>query len=116
MNKKVIFLIVLTILLAFSTIGFAGDFPDGNNDKDGGFKIVLSSGVVGTYWVNVEGKATECSMSTAHEQGNRAYATSSNDQAIYYFEPGHSPIVSGDLLDEHNPSFVSDHAKFTKTL
>jgi len=113
MNKKVMLLIALTFLLPFSTIGFAGDFPNGT---DGGFEIKLSSGVIGTYWVNVADAATECSMSTAHVQGNRAYATSSNDQAIYYFEPNHSPIVSGDLLDAHNSSFASDHGDFEKTL
>ena len=94
--KKVIILTIVT-LLSISGAGLAGTAI--SLEGVGGL-ISLSEGVMGDYSVNATADATDFTMSTAHTQGNRAYAAGSFDTAIYRSAELSSPLTNSALLGD----------------
>ena len=92
--KKVIILSIIT-LLSISGAGLAGTAI--SLEGVGGL-ISLSEGVRGDYTANATADATAFTMSTAHTQGNRAYAAGSFDTAIYRSAELSSPLTNSALL------------------
>lgn len=91
--KKVI---IVTLVLLMSVSG--GVFAGSAINLDGVAGLVsLSQGVIGDYTVNAN-PGTAFTMSTAHTQGNRAYATGSFDTAIFRSAELSSPLTNSALL------------------
>ena len=103
--KKIVLVLVL-LVMAVPVVSFsAGLFPAD--------LLTLSKKVSGSYFIN--SGATEYSLSTGHKQGDKVFATSSNDSLIYYKQLAKAvTFASSDLLQSHNGNFASVDDGFDK--
>ena len=96
---KKIFSCVFILSLLLSGVSFAAYIDD--------MGATLSNGVVGAYTVDTD-PGTAYSLSTAHTQGNKIYASTSEDSLLYYKTDDVGPLTSSDLFSKYTAGgFVS---------
>lgn len=103
--KKILFFLAIA-MFTVPAVSFAGAIP---------LAVSLSNGVSASYFVDDATAATEYSISTGHDQGNRIYFSGNSDARIYYNEID-VKFTSGDLLGAHVSSFASDADSYTGVL